>query len=53
MKPDAEEMTRYALVVPGTMLSAAERVRPAVRRILDIDLYVVDEDGAVRTSRPD
>ncbi len=37
----------YAVVVPDTALSAAQRVPAWVRARLRIDLYVVAEDGKV------
>ena len=39
---------RYAIVVPPESERAATRVPPGVRERLDIIVYVVTEDGAVR-----
>lgn len=39
--------TRYAVVVPTSVATHAERVPAAVRRLLRIDLYIVSEDGGV------
>ena len=38
---------RYALVVPVSMRWAAQRVKPEIRAVLGIDLYVVEDDGTV------
>ena len=43
-----EENVRYALVVPDRAETAALRVPERVREALRIDVYVVDEAGAVR-----
>jgi hypothetical protein len=47
MRPGIEEL-RYALVVPSSALRAAERVRPEIRAVLKIELYVVAENGAAK-----
>jgi hypothetical protein len=41
----------YALVVPASARRAAERVRPEIRPVLKIELYVVAENGAAKLSR--
>ena len=46
MKSDHDRHT-YAIVAPKTLEFHAERVECAVRRTLGIDLYLIDEDGAV------
>jgi hypothetical protein len=46
MRPGVDEL-RYALVVPASARRAAERVRPEIRAILKIELYVVTDNGAV------
>ncbi len=46
MKPE-EAAARYAVVVPTSVLKAAQRVSPAVRQTLRIDLYAVDDAGHV------
>ncbi len=43
--PDA--MTRYAVIVPPRAVNAALRVPQPVREHLQIDVYAVDEHGAV------
>lgn len=40
--------TRYALIVPTTILRSAQRVPAHIRQTLRIELYVVDNDGQVR-----
>lgn len=47
MGPEDDPSATYAVVVPGTALSAAQRVPAWVRARLRIDLYVVDEGGKV------
>lgn len=42
-----QDARRYALVVPASARKAAERVRREVRIMLEIDVYVVAEGGAV------
>jgi hypothetical protein len=46
MRPGVDNQ-RYALVVPISARKAAERVRPEIRAILKIELYVVADDGTV------
>lgn len=46
MRPGVDEL-RYALVVPASARRAAERVRPEIRTILKIELYVVSDNGTV------
>jgi hypothetical protein len=38
---------RYALVVPESARTAAERVHPGIRELLGIELYVIQQDGTV------
>jgi hypothetical protein len=42
------ESVRYAAVVPDTSLKAALEVPERIRKLLQIDVFVVDENGAVR-----
>lgn len=42
-----EEGTRYAVVVPAPLATAATRVPEAVRALLDIDVWIVGGDGSV------
>ncbi len=46
MRPE-EEQARYAVVVPTSVLKAAQRVSPKVRQTLRIDLFTVDDAGRV------
>ncbi len=46
MKPE-EAAARYAVVVPTSVLKAVQRVAPAVRETLRIDLFTVDDAGQV------
>ena len=46
MRPE-EERARYVVVVPTSVLKAAQRVSPAVRETLRIDLFTVDDAGQV------
>ena len=48
-----DESVRYALVVPDRAEAAALRVPERVREALRIDVYVVDEAGAVRKHESD
>lgn len=41
------DTTRYALVVPMSMQTKVERVPATVRDLLDIDVWLVDDDGEV------
>ncbi len=41
------EDTRYALVVPISLQTKVERVPAPVRDLLDIDMWLVDDDGDV------
>lgn len=45
---DLELQHRYALVVPSSLEWHAQRVRPAVRALFRIELFLVDTDGAVQ-----
>jgi hypothetical protein len=44
---DRSSGTRYALVLPTAIKNAATRVPDDVRRVLRIDIWTVDESGAV------
>ncbi|MEU4765085.1 hypothetical protein AB0H12_17680 [Actinosynnema sp. NPDC023794] len=46
MEPSSSSR-RYALVVPASARRAAERVRPEIRAALNIELYIVVDDGSV------
>ncbi len=45
-----EAHARYAVVVPTSVLKAAQRVPPTVRETLRIDLFTVDEAGLVSSA---
>jgi hypothetical protein len=47
MGPEDDPAVSYAVVVPDTVLPAAQRVPAWVRARLRIDVYVVTEDGRV------
>lgn len=47
MNPDLEA-ARYALVVPESLAMLVSRVHPAVRRQVQIEVFAVAENGAVR-----
>ncbi len=49
MKPE-EAKARYAVVVPTSVLTAAQRVSPAVQQALCIDLFTVDDTGRVSSA---
>lgn len=48
MPIDEDPTARFAVVVPSEGVAAAARVPLRVRELLRIDLYEVDEHGAVR-----
>lgn len=52
MTSPAEE-TRYAVVVPASLRGKVERVSAAVRDLLDIDVWLVDESSEVLPPRRD
>lgn len=41
-----ESISRFAVVVPSSVIAAATRVPIRVREMLRIDVYSVDDDGA-------
>jgi hypothetical protein len=47
MPIDDDPSARFAVVIPASALTAAQRVSPRVRALLRIDVYSVDEQGAV------
>ncbi len=51
MGPEDDPLVSYAVVVPDTAVSAAQRVPTWVRARLRIDLYVVSPDGQVALMR--
>jgi hypothetical protein len=48
MKPETRDLTRYALVVPESMVGAVQRVARPVRRLIGIEVYLVSDLGQVR-----
>jgi len=48
MKPDLGDQVRYAVVVPESMVVAVSRVAPHVRKLLDMDIFLVSDLGGVR-----
>jgi hypothetical protein len=44
---DQDDQVRYAVVVPSSVLPAAQRVPGWVRKRLRLDVYGVDDDGYV------
>lgn len=52
MPPDDIGGGIFAVVVPESAVKAAERVPARVRKLLGIQIYGVDESGAVRHAGP-
>jgi len=46
--PTDSPRTRYALIVPSSSVPAAQRVPVKIRRMLNLDVFEVTDDNAVR-----